>query len=74
MTTPNTRSANPGEQLSFLPPAPFCPAWPTKHTLDWVRWFIDREPSRWYVCGLVPFTSNGFAVINDFGDLVAVPK
>jgi hypothetical protein len=23
-----------GEQLSFLPPAPFCPAWPTKHTLE----------------------------------------
>jgi hypothetical protein len=22
------------EQLSFLPPAPFCPAWPTKHTLE----------------------------------------
>lgn len=23
-----------GEQLSFVPPAAFCPAWPTKHTLD----------------------------------------
>ena len=22
-----------GEQLSFLPPAPFCPAWPTRGTL-----------------------------------------
>ena len=22
-----------GEQLSFLPPPPFCPAWPTKNTL-----------------------------------------
>lgn len=26
--------ASTGEQLSFLPPAPFCPAWPTKHTLE----------------------------------------
>ena len=26
--------ASAGEQLSFLPPAPFCPAWPTKHTLE----------------------------------------
>ena len=34
MTAPNTRSTSPGEQLSFLPPAPFCPAWPTKHTLE----------------------------------------
>ena len=23
----------PGEQLSFLPPPPFCPIWPTKNTL-----------------------------------------
>ena len=22
-----------GEQLSFLPPSPFCPTWPTKNTL-----------------------------------------
>ena len=22
------------EQLSFLPPPPFCPTWPTKHTLE----------------------------------------
>ena len=38
----------------------------------WVRWFIDREPGRWYVCGLVPFTHSGFAVVDDFGNLVEV--
>lgn len=27
-----TQGAN-GEQLSFLPPAPFCPTWPTRGTL-----------------------------------------
>lgn len=27
-----TQGAN-GEQLSFLPPPPFCPTWPTKNTL-----------------------------------------
>ena len=31
-TTLHASGAN-GEQLSFLPPPPFCPTWPTKNTL-----------------------------------------
>ena len=33
--TPTGRQASgvSGEQLSFLPPPPFCPTWPTKNTL-----------------------------------------
>ncbi len=34
--TPPSRQASfgvSGEQLSFLPPPPFCPSWPTKNTL-----------------------------------------
>lgn len=31
--TPSTASGVSGEQLSFLPPPPFCPSWPTKNTL-----------------------------------------
>ncbi len=40
MTTPKGKAPAPtktqgahGEQLSFLPPAPFCPTWPTRGTL-----------------------------------------
>lgn len=31
--TPSKASGVSGEQLSFLPPPPFCPSWPTKNTL-----------------------------------------
>lgn len=30
---PSKASGVSGEQLSFLPPPPFCPTWPTKNTL-----------------------------------------
>jgi hypothetical protein len=29
----NNRPQGAGEQLSFLPPPPFCPTWPTRNTL-----------------------------------------
>ena len=31
--TPCTATGVHGEQLSFFPPPPFCPTWPTKNTL-----------------------------------------
>ena len=31
--TPSTASGVQGEQLSFLPPPPFCPTWPERGTL-----------------------------------------
>ena len=31
--TPSTVTGAQGEQMSFLPPPPFCPTWPTKGTL-----------------------------------------
>lgn len=38
----------------------------------WVRWLHDHQPGKWYVCGLDAFTTSGFAVIDDFGNLVKV--
>ncbi len=32
-TTPAKTNVVSGEQLSFLPPPPFCPSWPTRGTL-----------------------------------------
>jgi len=40
----------------------------------WCRWVIDREPGKWYVLGLDEFTSSGFAVVSDFGQLVEVAR
>ena len=40
----------------------------------WCRWLIESEPGKWYVCGMGAFTHSGFAVIDDFGNLVEVPQ
>ena len=40
----------------------------------WVRWLIEREPGKWFVCGLDTFTHSGFAVVDDFGHLVEVSQ
>jgi hypothetical protein len=54
----------------------YCPSNPVLgHTRSHVfcRWVIDREPSKWYVMGIDSHTTSGFAVIDDYGDLIEVP-
>lgn len=47
-------------------------AWTAAHS--WSRWLIPDLKCRWYVCGTQDFTRSGFAVIDDFGNLVEVPQ
>ena len=53
-----------GEQLSLL-----------SGTHIWSLTHCDAtNRGRWFVSGLGQFTRSGFAVVNDYGDLVEVPR
>lgn len=41
----------------------------------WSRWTITDPAGRWYVAGMyAAFAKSGFAVIDDFGNLVEVAE
>ncbi len=46
--------------------------WSSSHS--WSRWLMFDGLTRWWVSGLVSFTKSGWAVVDDFGNLVEVSQ
>lgn len=42
-------------------------------SFTWVSWLFSDSRGRWWVMGHHGFCRSGWAVIDDFGDLVEVP-
>lgn len=47
--------------------------WGANDSFSWMSWLFDDSRGRWWVMGHGDFCRSGWAVVDDFGNLVAVP-